>query len=455
MNRLLMAAGFSLMTLVCGGVVFAVAPYTGQPYPLQFENGRNMEMVFYAEGQPDFLFRKQKEIVLFCQPIRRGLTLDWRLCRNLVTTRMSTGTCHVASDNSFRVALPTKSLQPGFYDLHVTIHLTETNAMEGITTFGWQVDRQTVAPFRPDDFDAFWAKACASLKDVGLDLHSEPAHIVSCAAIDRCNLERSNRPEHNDPEGERYNEVELCKVDFATVGQRRVYAWFAKPVGPGPFPSLLILPGAGNRYIPEPLEPARHGYATLAIHIHGEPVDLENDHYSGKNVDETNLYLNALQAMNALMALPGVDTNRIAVSGGSQGGRLSIFVAAMDPRVKAILPVIPHYAYLPYARWAQSMNAAHSDGRDGIPREGVGGDNTARQKSYFDVLNFASKISCPVLMSVGLTDTVSPPPTVYAIYQTLKGPKEIMTCPNIGHAWSPAYDRYAWRWLEKEMERKY
>ncbi|MEI6788419.1 MAG: acetylxylan esterase [bacterium] len=432
----------------------AVAPYTGQPYPSQFENGRNQDMIFYAEGQSDFLFRKQKEVVLYCQPVRRGLILDWGLCRNLVSSPLSTGSCHVAADNSFRITLPTKALQPGFYDLRVRMPLSATQTIEGVTTFGWQVEKQSVVLLRPDDFDEFWQSTRASLTNFGLDLHCELPRMVKGSEIDRDNVERSNRPAHNDPEGERFQEVELYKVDFATAGQQRVYAWFAKPAGKGPFPGLLILPGAGDRYIPAPLEPARHGYATLAIHIHGEPVDLENSHYLGRSTESKSLYLNAMQAMNALVALPGVDTKRIAVSGGSQGGRLSVVVAALDPRVKAAIPIITHYAYLPYARWAQSMNAKHSDGRTGITKDFVEGDKTPRVDSYFDVLNFAAKVSCPVLMCAGLTDTVSSPTSVYAVYQTVKGPKEVITCPNIGHAWSPAFDRYAWSWLAKVMEQK-
>ncbi len=448
------------MLLVWGGIVFfmdaafAVAPYTGQPYPVQFEHGRNQELVFYTEGVSDFLFRKQKEVVLYCQPVRRGLTLDWRLSRNLLTTAVSTGSCLVAADNSFRMVLPTKSLAPGFYDVRVSIPLSATQTITGITTFGWQVDKQAVVGDLPQDFDVYWASARAALTNFSLDLHCDPPRAVSGVEIDRENLERANRPAHNDPTGERFKDVELYKVDFAAVGQRRIYAWFAKPVGAGPFPGLLILPGAGNRYIPAPLEPARHGYAALSIHIHGEPVDLENTQYSGKSVDELSLYLNALQAMNALVALPGVDTNRMAVAGGSQGGRLSVVVAALDPRVKAAIPIITHYAYLPYLRWANQMNARHLDGRAGLPPDGVGGGEKARQESYFDVLNFASMITCPVLMNAGLVDTVSAPTTVQAVYQVLRGPKEIMWCPNIGHAWSPAFDRYAWHWLEGVMEKK-
>jgi cephalosporin-C deacetylase len=73
---------------------------------------------------------------------------------------------------------------------------------------------------------------------------------------------------------------------------------------------------------------------------------------------------------------------------------------------------------------------------------------------YFDVLNFAPRITCPVLMNAGLVDTVSAPTTVQAAYLALKGPKEIMWCPNIGHAWSPAFDRYAWHWLDGVMKMK-
>jgi cephalosporin-C deacetylase-like acetyl esterase len=44
-------------------------------------------------------------------------------------------------------------------------------------------------------------------------------------------------------------------------------------------------------------------------------------------------------------------------------------------------------------------------------------------------VNFASRVKCPVLIGVGLIDTTCPSPGVFAAYNQLQGPKEIVVLP--------------------------
>jgi cephalosporin-C deacetylase len=53
--------------------------------------------------------------------------------------------------------------------------------------------------------------------------------------------------------------------------------------------------------------------------------------------------------------------------------------------------------------------------------------------SYFDIMNFAPWVSCPVLVSVGLKDTACPPPTNYALFNHLAGEKQIVPYADYGH----------------------
>ncbi|MCI4140236.1 acetylxylan esterase, partial [Bacillus vallismortis] len=39
--------------------------------------------------------------------------------------------------------------------------------------------------------------------------------------------------------------------------------------------------------------------------------------------------------------------------------------------------------------------------------------------SYFDIMNLADRLKVPVLMSIGMIDTVTPPSTVFAAYNHL------------------------------------
>jgi cephalosporin-C deacetylase len=56
-----------------------------------------------------------------------------------------------------------------------------------------------------------------------------------------------------------------------------------------------------------------------------------------------------------------------------------------------------------------------------------------RTLSYFDNLNHASRITCPVLVSCGLKDAVSPPDCIYAAYNRIQAPKEMAAYPFAEH----------------------
>ena len=49
--------------------------------------------------------------------------------------------------------------------------------------------------------------------------------------------------------------------------------------------------------------------------------------------------------------------------------------------------------------------------------------------SYVDVVNHARRHGRPALFSVGLSDDITPPSTVFAAYNHYRGPKEIAVYP--------------------------
>ena len=453
--------GFSAILILLGALNFppldAMTINLAGPYSAKPSRPRSSDITFIAPGHDDFLFRTGDTPQLVCHPYLRSLDLKWELSHNFVRVPLRTGSTAVRYDNSFALDLPLHELPPGFYDVRVKINLTATEIISAQTTVGWCVENLAIHAQRPDDFDAFWATALTHLDTLPPAPVCTLERTLRGPEIDAYNLSSASLPENYDPTGARADTVEVYRVHFASYGGKTIEGWFTKPAGPGPFPALLVLPGAGNSARPAPVEHARHGYAALDIQVHGNPVDassyksLPSDHASRPEEDtHYGIYLHALQAVRALKQLPGTDATRLAVLGGSQGGRLTVVVAALDPSIKAAIPAITHYAYMPWVQWTEYINNVKQSGGDtgftGAPL------SAAKQSDrYFDVLNFAPRIHCPVLMNVGLTDPVSGPTGVQAVYLSMPAAKEIVPLPNTGHDWSPAFDRHAWRWLNKVL----
>jgi len=422
-------------------------------------------VIFYAPQQPDFLFDHGSHVDIWMQSTNRAFKIEWGLCRNMVDTPFMTGTVLPALDESFKISIPTAGLLPAFYNLRVKVELTATKSMEVTSVFGWKATEIPFVNVVPKDFESYWRGVKAKADATPLDLKVAFVRKMTTAEINEYNIKHAALPENYDPEGAKCQEIEIYRVDWASAngaGQRS-YGWFAKPVGNGPFPALLVLPGAGNVSRPYPVEHARHGFATLDMNVHNSPADLPWEQYPKPAYDKPfttpdeywghQVYINALQGVNALVELPGVDKTKLAVMGGSQGGRATVVVAAMDSRIKAAIPAIAHFDNIPYLLWTQRLNKNHDAGFRPFTEKDVVHDDAMRVQSYYDVANFAPWIKCSILMDAGLIDGASYPMGTYQVFHniTLSKSKKIVPMPNIAHDWSPAFDRYAWRWLDEQL----
>ena len=70
--------------------------------------------------------------------------------------------------------------------------------------------------------------------------------------------------------------------------------------------------------------------------------------------------------------------------------------------------------------------------------EGVANAKALQASRYIDAVNFASRFQGKAIMSVGFVDSVCPPSSCYAAYNLLKGKKEMLNEPLMGHA-APAH----------------
>jgi cephalosporin-C deacetylase len=442
---------------------------------------------FVSRHGGEMLFASGEQVEIVCQAGLRAVALRWTLHRNMVEKPFREGIAEPLPANRFVIPISTAGLHPGFYDLRVSLDSGLENAgkepqtarpIRGACTFGWKADQMAIAQSRPADFKAFWEAAKAKLAKIPLDARQGPMQAFGPNEINDYNLTSACLPADYDPAGHRCEAVESGKVDFAGPDGGRVYGWLAKPAGKGPLPAMLVLPGAGFAARPRPLEHARHGYVALDIQVHGQDVDLKEypklPGYDNDIVYEPasayyyhDVYLRCLQALNYLRSRPDVDPKRLVVVGGSQGGRLAIVLAGLDPRIAAAVPCIAWGANQPQSRWVTRLNGyvprkwppvvdpalGKSDGMELAGAAPLFDEPEERCLAYYDPMNFAPDASCPALFNAGLIDPVSPPSSVFAAFNRWGCEEKTMVAlDGLGHDWSAEFDRRAWRWLDETLQ---
>lgn len=447
------------------------------PYPWQ-DAGSVPHLSFYAPNGPDnLIFQGDLDSIDFRIFIDlRPVSFSWTLHHNGIVEPILEGGGESSIDATLHVSIPTKNLVPGFYDLVVSVntgtpankeHGAAHRPVEGKCTFGWRVENILAPETRTAEFESFWKGVKAKIDFQHLDSKDESRkELFDKDAIGLYNLESAMLPADYDPSGHVVETVESWKVGFAGPDGGRVHGWLAKPLGNGPFPAMLVLPGAGNAPRPRPLEQARHGYVALDIQAHGLDVDLPTESYpileESRDVSHPGtdwhvaMFGRVLLAIEYLAKRSDVDPSRIVLVGGSQGGELGIVGAALDHRVSAVVSCISYAADYPHRRFVQACNNAKLNGSDptAVPMPPV---DEAHYDSLFDTMNFAPYVRCPILFNAGLVDPVSTPQTIWSSYCRIgisaggSADKEIVWLPGLAHDWSSGFDRYAWKWLKGKI----
>ncbi len=133
------------------------------------------------------------------------------------------------------------------------------------------------------------------------------------------------------------------------------------------------------------------------------------------------LFLDCIRALDYLESRTDVDTDRIAIWGGSQGGGLSFAISALDPRIALCIADIPYMCdytrYFAITHWDEVDDwfAEHPTHTWQLMYHTL---------SYFDTKYMAHHIKCPVIMGIGLQDDVCPPSTSFMTYNLIDSKKE-------------------------------
>ncbi len=286
----------------------------------------------------------------------------------------------------------------------------------------------------PDDLDEFWSETLAEARrfDLGARLSKIDTELIVLDTYD---------------------------VSFAGFGGTPVRAWLNAPAGAaGPLPAVVEYRGySGNRGFPfSSTLWAQAGYAHFVMDTRGQGwtsggiaptadshVDAGIAHTPGfmtsgitnpEHYYYRRVYTDAIRMLEVAGQQSLVDPDRIIVTGGSQGGGMSIATAGLAPlagiELAGCAPDVPFLCCFPraleicdqdpyqeitdfLAGWTDQVGAAY------------------RTLSYFDGAILGRRATAPALFSVGLMDPVCPPSTVYAAFNHYGGGVEVAKKINV------------------------
>lgn len=143
------------------------------------------------------------------------------------------------------------------------------------------------------------------------------------------------------------------------------------------------------------------------------------------------VYVDCIRALDFAAGCPEVDDRRIVVRGTSQGGALGMAVCALDDRPALGIVNVPSNSNMEERIIGNS--GSFSAVNEYLKHFPDNADQVLKTLSYFDTMNMADQIRCPVFASVALGDQVCPARCYYASYNRISGPKQITVYPFNGH----------------------
>lgn len=295
---------------------------------------------------------------------------------------------------------------------------------------------------KPKDFDQFWTQRLAEQAAIPMNAQLTP--------------EMKQRPN-----------VESWLLKLDTIRAQHIKGRLAKPQGPGKYPALIVFQWAGV-YGLEPdwaLKPASRGWLTLNVMAHDIPIDKDEAYYAELkqgalkqyaqigNADRDTSYLLRMnlacaRVVDYIAAHPAWNGRDVVVTGNSQGGYQALVAAGLHSKVTAVMTKVPagcdHSGFL--------LGRGH-----GWPRWLLGDEGNQEKLTasrYYDAVNFAYQIRCPLLIAYGMGDTSSRVEGIQSALSVVQGPVHALCSPNGEHGSDyPRYEQQRQAWERDILKR--
>lgn len=287
---------------------------------------------------------------------------------------------------------------------------------------------------RPADFDEYWEEALREMRAVDPQVELVPSEFTTLTA-------------------------ECFDLYFTGVRGARIHAKYIRPKqAKAPHPAILQFHGysGDSGDWQDKLSYAAMGFSFASLDVRGQGgLSEDTGGVKGNTLrghiirgldDEPHsllfrhVFLDTAQLAAIVMGFEEVDANRVGVTGGSQGGALSLACAALEPRIRkatALYPFLSDYkrvwemdlakdAYEELKLYFRRFDPQHK-------RE----DEVFTRLGYIDIQNLTCRIKADTMIGVGLMDSVCPPSTQFAAINKMTVKPHLEIYPDFGHEGLP------------------
>jgi cephalosporin-C deacetylase-like acetyl esterase len=440
MARFTLRCQTSLAYAVLPAVLLAVAPLQGKP-----QEEKDPVTMTATTDRPDAVYSCGEEATFAITVTNAGKPAQGSVSIQFTFDGGKTLDRKELTLTDGKAQATTTLQQPGFL-LCSASYVLDGKRRNALAGAGFEPKRIEASTVMPEDFAAFWDEGRQRLAAMPLDLRMRK-------------LEK-----HSDDSQDSY------AISFQNVNDSRIYGFLCVPKQQKPpYPAWVTVPGAG----PGPFGPSGKGYAArgvlaLTVGVHTYDVGTltkEEINAAYKELNSTGTYshhgapdretyyfrravLGIDRAISWLASRDDFDGRHMVIDGSSQGGAMALTLAGFNPHITAAAANVPamcdHTAYLQERSpgWPKIVTSAPEDQREA----------RAGMAPYFDAVNFARQITCPVIVSAGFIDRTCPPGSVYAAFNEIDAPKRIFDGPLAGHQWNVGdYRSFAGKWVEGQL----
>jgi len=262
--------------------------------------------------------------------------------------------------------------------------------------------------------------------------------------------------------------VNCYELTYDGYKNGKIRGWYILPAGKKRIPAIIQFHGYNGRSdgIFAYLAWVYQGYAFLALNVRGqEGSSTDGNEYpvptgmhcltKGIGSPETYFYrfayADCARAVEFLHSRKEIDPKRIALTGASQGGGLTLATSALcGKKIKLAAAHIPFLCNFP-----RNVDIApeypYPEISDFLTINPKMKEAAFRTLSYFDCMNLSPEITSRTLVTSGLQDGICPPSGIFSAYNHMKCEKEILAYDYLKHDVRDYIFEETFAWMKKYL----